>query len=263
MQYSQLSKKAHRFINPRGLPEQLRLATKSHYVFRGFALLGLLPLSASLVMAITLDGGEQTFYQFVSALLLPAVLILGSLRQYLVLDNPSRQRFVQSQLLGYHFKKTYQAQLQSTELLLRHDSYDRNQYELKLHDIVYPIGSLADTTQVMMFFAQTFNLTAKEQVTDFPNIRELNTLSSTEPLIASLPPNGQNKPVAQEFNSIDTANGPGAQAAANQIETDNTAHTLPATQIEPLWQPGVVIRFFYPLPFLMAFGFVMKFIGVL
>ncbi|GIU31692.1 hypothetical protein TUM4637_23780 [Shewanella hafniensis] len=262
MQYSQLSKKAQRFINPDGLPEQLRLATKSHYVRRGLALLGLLPLSAPLIMAITLDGGEQTFYQFVVALLLPVVLILWAFKQHLVLDNPSQQRFVQSQFLGYHFKKAYLAPLKSTELLLRHDSYNRNQYELKLHNLVYPIGSLTDTTQAMMFFAQTFNLSAKEQITQFPNIRELDILSSNEQLIASLSLNCQDKPIAQEVDTINTVDGYSAQAT-DVKENGNLAHRSLSADIEPLWPPKLILKLFYPLPFIMAFGFAMKFIGSL
>lgn len=262
MQYSQLSKKAQRFINPDGLPEQLRLATKSHYVRRGLALLALLPLSASLIMAITLDGGEQTFYQFVVALLLPVVIILWAFKQHLVLDNPSQQRFVQSQFLGYHFKKAYLAPLKSTELLLRHDSYNRNQYELKLHNLVYPIGSLTDTTQAMMFFAQTFNLPAKEQITQFPNIRELDILSSNEALIASLSLNDQNKPLVQEVGTINTVDGYSAQAT-DVKENGNLAHRPLSADIEPLWHPKLILKLFYPLPFIMVFGFAMKFIGSL
>ncbi|QFU24347.1 hypothetical protein FM038_020810 [Shewanella eurypsychrophilus] len=229
MQYSQLPKKAHRFIKPIGLPDQLRLSTKRHYVCRGLAVLGLLPLSASLLMAITLDGGEQSFYQVLVALLLPILFILGTLKHHLVLDNPSGQRFKQLQFMGFHFKKASQAPLQSTELLLRHDSHDRSQYELKIDTLVYSIGNLADTKQVVMFIAHTFKIPAKEQISDFPNIHDL----------TSLPP----------ANATDDKN------------SHATDEIFPPIIIPPLWSPKVVLRFFYPLPFLMAFGVAIKFIG--
>lgn len=250
MHYSQLPKKAHRFIKPVGLPDQLRLPTKRHYVCRGFALLGLLPLSASLLMAITLDGGEQTFYQFVVALLLPTLFILGTLKHHLVLDNPSQQRFVQLQFWGYHFKKIYQAPLKSTALLLRHDSHDRSLYELKLHDLIYPIGSLTDTTQVVTFFAHTFNIPAQEQISDFPNIHPLDIYAQAVSPVTSANKDAPatHKDVQQNLDALN---------ATNKINQS----PLPSIFIEPLWKPKLLIRFFYPLPFLIAFGVVMKFFG--
>jgi hypothetical protein len=258
VQYSQLSKKAHRLIKPAGLPMQLRLATKNHYICRGFAILGLLPLSASVLMAITLDGGEQTFYQFVVALLLPLVLVLGLIKHHLVLDNPSKQRFVQLQFMGYHFKKAYQAPLQSTELLLRHDSHDRSQYELKLHNIIYPIGSLADTTQVVFFFAKTFTIPAKEQVTDFPNIHDLEVSPLADSSVVSHY-SGPNVIESPSEPNHANANSVGVGISKN---ADNIGgNTQPSVYIKPLWQAKMAIRFFYPLPFIMVFGFTMKFIG--
>lgn len=229
MEYSQLPKQAQRFIKPAGLPDKLRLPTKYHYIFRGVAILGLLPLSASILMAIALDGDEQSFYQFLVALLLPIQFILGTLKHHLVLDNPSGQRFKQLQFMGFHFKKSSQAPLQSTELLLRHDSHDRSQYELKIDTLVYSIGNLTDTKQVVMFIAHTFKIPAKEQISDFPNIHDLTSQSP---------------------------------ANANQDKNSHaTDEIFPPIAIPPLWSPKVALRIFYPLPFFMAFGVAIKFIG--
>ncbi|WP_076410069.1 hypothetical protein [Shewanella sp. UCD-KL12] len=229
MQYSQLPEKAYRFIKPTGLPQQLLLASKSHYLFRGLALLGILPLCASFLMAVSLDGTEQVFYLFVVGFLILVVLILCSLKHYLVLDNPSDQRFKQLQFMGFHFKKASQAPLQSTELLLRHDSHDRSQYELKIDTLVYSIGNLTDTKQVVMFIAHTFKIPAKEQISDFPSIHDLTSQSP---------------------------------ANANQDKNSHaTDEVFPPIIIPPLWSPKVALRFFYPLPFFMAFGVAIKFIG--
>ena len=264
MQYSQLPKQAQRFIRPEGLPEQLRLATKNHYVCRGLAILGLLPLLSSLLMAVTLDGAQQTVYQFVVVLLLPVLLILGTLKHHLVLDNPSKQRFVQLQIFGYHCQKAYQAPLPSTELLLRHSSYDRSQYELKLDNIVYPIVSLVDATQVTMFFASTFNIPAKEQVSNFPHIHNLIASSTETPLETSSKLNKTNNQSIPDANTTFNKQTTKPQNSPTTKDNDNTGKNKQAAPfVAPLWQPKVIIRIFYPLPFLMLFGFIMKYLGTL
>jgi hypothetical protein len=254
VQYSQLSKQARRFINPVGLPEQLRFATKTHYFFKAFAFLGLLPLCASIVMAFTLEGGEQTFYQFVVAVLLPAVVICWLLKHYLVLDNASQQRFVQLQMLAYHFKKQQAAPLAATELLLRHSSHDRRQYMMKLHDMTYYTGNLDETTALVLFIAQQFTLKATEQVTDFPNIHALTVNLAVEPELNS---------ASQSAAGVNLTNH-GKVRAENCVKDsakDCDKSNSPSPPIEQLWHGKKAIRLFYPLPVILLFGLVMKFIG--
>jgi hypothetical protein len=264
MEYSQLPKQAQRFIKPAGLPDKVRLPTKYHYIFRGFAILGLLPLSASVLMALTLSGAEQTFYQVVTCLLCPPLLLLVFLKHHLILDNQTQQRFVQLTILGYHGKKSHLAPLQSTELLLRHNSHNRSQFELKLHDIVYPIGDLADTKLLAMFFANLFKLTAKEQISDFPHIHQLTFDSAIGSVSREKIPNTSNKQAQVE--SKPCAEVTLSQARHSLDNNQNNQSAVPinsAPFIEPLLQPKLVIRIFYPLPFLMVFGFIMKYVGSL
>jgi hypothetical protein len=254
VQYSQLSKQARRFINPVGLPEQLRFATKTHYFIKAFAFLGLLPLCASIVMALTLEGGEQTFYQVVVALLLPAVVICWLLKHYLVLDNASQQRFVQLQCLAYHFKREQAAPLAATELLLRHSSYDRRQYMMKLHDVTYATGNLDETSALVLFIAKKFNLKATEQVTDFPNIHALAAHSAVEPQLSSA------LQLAPAVNLSDSGKASVENSGKDNLKVSDQ-HKASSPPIEQLWHGKIAIRFLYPLPVILLCGLVMKFIG--
>lgn len=66
----------------------------------------------------------------------------------------------------------------------------------------------------------------------------------------------------QEVDTINTVDGYSPQAT-DVKENGNLAHRPLSADIEPLWSPKLILKLFYPLPFIMAFGFVMKFIGSL
>ncbi|MGI1999504.1 hypothetical protein [Shewanella frigidimarina] len=250
MQYSQLPKQ-YKFINPVGLPEQLRIATKRHYFCKAFCFLGLIPLCASVLMTLTLDGNQQLFYQAVVALLLPTLILLGLCQHYLVFDRTTNQRFVQLQLLGYYFKENNCESLQSTELILLHNVNDRSQYCMRLNGTSYMIGTLEETSELVLFISQNFNITAKEQVTDFPNIH---TLDTHVPAV-SLPESGSQGIYTMDMptsnsNSLHKANA----KQTNSIDS-------PSMFIQPLWQVRIGLRLLYPLPFILLFCFSMKYIG--
>ncbi|MGI2145417.1 hypothetical protein [Shewanella frigidimarina] len=250
MQYSQLPKQ-YKFINPVGLPEQLRIATKRHYFCKAFCFLGLIPLCASVLMTLTLDGNQQLFYQAVVALLLPTVILLGLCQHYLVFDCATHQRFVQLQLLGYCFKKNNCESLQSTELILLHNINDRSQYCMRLNGTSYMIGTLQEASNLVLFIAQNFNITAKEQVTDFPNIHTLDTHVPVASLAESC---------SQGIYTMDMADSNSLhehKANAKQKDTLNSSSMF----IQPLWQVHTGLRLFFPLPFILLFCFSMKYIG--
>lgn len=274
MQYSELSSQSKRFIKPIGLPEQLRFGTKAYYIARAFALLALLPLSASIVMAITLDGMEQTVYQFAVVILLSLDILLWGYNQRLIFDKPSQQRYVQSSFLGYRFSKIYCASLASTTLLLRPDSYNRNNYQLKLHDLVFVFTSLADAKQALMFLAQ-HGVPAKEQVSDFPHIREIDiqpiVSSSNESSVETKVEVDNNQVVAKAevgyVNSLGRSDEstiddtPDTQQESLDVNLDSIPSKSPLNnRIKPLWRFSSVLRLFYPLPVLMLFGFAVKFL---
>jgi hypothetical protein len=250
MQYSQLPKQ-YKFINPVGLPEQLRIATKRHYFCKAFCFLGLIPLCVSVLMTLTLDGNQQLFYQAVVALLLSTLILLGLCQHYLVFDRTTNQRFVQLQLLGYYFKENNGESLQSTELILLHNVNDRSQYCMRLNGTSYMIGTLEETSELVLFISQNFNITAKEQVTDFPNIHTLDTHVPA----ASLAESGSQGIYTMDMptsnsNSLHKANA----KQTNSIDS-------PSMFIQPLWQVRIGLRLLYPLPFILLFCFSMKYIG--
>ncbi|GGP73417.1 hypothetical protein GCM10009347_42270 [Shewanella algicola] len=250
MQYSQLSKQ-YKFINPIGLPGQLRIATKRHYFCKVSCFLGLIPLCASVLMALTLDGNQQFFYQAVVALLLPTVILLGLCQHYLVLDCATNQRFVQLQLLGYCCKKNNCESLQSTELILLHNVNDRSQYCMRLNGTSYMIGTLVDASELVLFISQNFNITAREQVTDFPTIHTLDTHA----LATSLAESG-----SQSISTIDIPDSNSLHEHKANAKQKNTIDS-PSMFIQPLWQVRIGFRLLYPLPFILLFCFSMKFIG--
>ncbi|MCL1066069.1 hypothetical protein L2735_04510 [Shewanella olleyana] len=252
MQYSQLPKIARRFIQSDGLPDQLRFSTKQHYICRGFAVLGLLPLSASLVMAVTLDGVEQTFYQIVVGLLLVIVILLGSLKHHFVLDNSNKHCFCQLQLLGVFFKKKTITSLKSTQLLYRHNRHDRSLFELKIGRDSYNTGSLTDTMNTALFIAQRFDIQVNEQVSDYPNIHPIDIsslASSSTESITSANVNTQDAQIDLVSQKLATAEN---IKVSNQVSVDF---------IEPLFCPKKLVKILYPLPFLMLFAVMMKFVG--
>ncbi|WP_144211074.1 hypothetical protein [Shewanella donghaensis] len=252
MQYSQLPKMARRFIQSDGLPKHLRFSTKLHYICRGFAVLGLLPLSASLVMAVTLDGAEQTFYQIVAGLLLVTVILLGSLKHHFVLDNSNKHCFFQLQLFGVFFKKKAITTFQSTQLQYRHNRHDRSQFELKIGRDSYNTGSLTDTMNTALFIAQRFDIQVNEQVSDYPNIHPVHIETLASSSTESITPANLS---IQDAQLISTP--PNYATASNS----NVSSQAAVDFIEPLWRPKKLVRIIYPLPFLMLFAVVMKLIG--
>ena len=252
MQYSQLPKQ-YKFINPVGLPEQLRIATKRHYFCKAFCFLGLIPLCASVLMTLTLDGNQQLFYQAVVALLLPTLILLGLCQHYLVFDRATHQRFVQLQLLGYYFKKNNCESLQSTELILLHNVNDRSQYCMRLNGTSYMIGTLQETSELVLFISQNFNIKAKEQVTDFPNIH---TLDTHVPAV-SLAESGSQSISTIDIPDSNSLHEHKAGAHSKQKDTLNSSSIF----IQPLWQVRIGLRLLYPLPFILLFCFSMKYIG--
>ncbi|PMG48056.1 hypothetical protein [Shewanella sp. 10N.286.52.B9] len=233
MKYSELSRKAQWHISSNGLPLTLKLAAKNHYLIRGMSIILLVPLCAAIVMAMTLENGEQTYYIFVVLILSVLDFILWSLRQSLVLNMATQTRYIELSFLGHSLTKTEQASIHNTELLLRRSSSDHKQFEMKVHRSSYPVGTLTETIQAVMFISNTFKLAATEQVSHFPQILPL------EDSHLSKPPQE-----IQVSNPLNDAN----------VATEGIC-------ITPLWQPIILAKFLLPLPFFLILGLLIKLIA--
>ena len=226
MQYSDLSKKAQRVIKPDGLPEQIRLGTKKHYYLRAVVLIIMFPLSASLVMAINLDGVQQTFYQVVVVLCILLATLSLSLSHKLILDISSYTRYLELKIWHFSLHKTTSEPLNNTALLLRRSSADHKQFEMKVHQHTYAIGCLTEATEAVRFISFATKIQATEQVSHFPEIRIL-----------------ERAPVKMAM-----------------VDDNNIAGTY-AADVSSIWRPMTFAKFLLPWPFLLLLGFVIRLIG--
>ena len=227
LQYSQLSENTKVHIKATDIPLRLKLTTKKQSYIRALALILLAPLLASLTMAVTLDGMEQTFYQFVAGFLILLDLVLWLLTHTLVLDKESDTRYFELSFMGKHLSKTDPFPLSTTELLLRRFSKDHQQFELKIDQLSYPIGNFTETLRATLFVANHFDLQATEQISHFPQTCKLDE----------------------------------AQLAASMLIKHPCAANDPIQEYPPLWQPINFARLLLPLPYLLMIGIGIKLFG--
>jgi hypothetical protein len=226
MDYSQLSDNARVHLKGNELPTRLKFYTRKHYLIRAWTYILILPIAASLVMALYLDGKEQLFYQLSVLVLVASITGLYTLKHQLVFDRTSNTRYTELTLLRYSIKRSQPAPLNNTQLLIRRASHRASIYELKIDEYSYPIGSLTETLQALIFISHTFQLEPREQISQYPDIRPI----QSDPL-----------------NFVDRATAETTHSARQPLD------------ITPLWRPINFVMLFAPLPPLLIIGFTIKF----
>ncbi|WP_341503851.1 hypothetical protein [Gallaecimonas sp. GXIMD4217] len=136
-----------------------------------FGLICLLPLGASLLMAVVAQGGERFFYASCAGLLALLAGICLGMTEYLELGPNGRVTRIR-RLLGRRSSKVL-ARKEAARLLLSPFPQARNHYQLSLLGQHYPLGGLAKALAITRFVAHKGGLEVDEQISAWPETRPL------------------------------------------------------------------------------------------
>lgn len=165
----------------RGARWHLKLDRQGRPYFKGkrqtvrviAGLICLVPLSASVLMALVLTGGEQVFYGVVSLLLsLLSVVLLGA-RQHLLFDKPLGVLSEQRSWWGLFARETQQIPLCEVRVVVAPIAALDQGCQLEMLEHRFTIGGAAETRQLAALLRDNFGVQALDRVAAWPDTRPL------------------------------------------------------------------------------------------
>lgn len=244
LQYSNLGKGArwHLKLDPHGRPY---FAGGRQMIRVIWGLIGLVSLSAPLVMAFVLDGGEQIFYVIVSVCLSLFCLVFLGVRQHLVFDKEQGVLREVRSWWGLLAREHQRIPLGETQVIVAPIAALSEGCQLELLEHRYTIGSAAETRQLAALLRDGCGVQAMDRVAAWPETRPLADDSQQETEVSRQP---------------SQAKQPEQPKQQKRPEASATASISADMRHPSLWDQAVLLKLAIPLPVLAVIGFVLAWV---